>query len=156
MSILGSVPSKLAPLWMRRLKRGDSGGRPHDCRTAGGHQENGCSGSISPVQVMEKRSVKMPKPCRGSPMSAVHRGAATWPIAGRLTQQPLRGNQSEPVMQRPPAAVAAQLPSGGLGVSFLGARYGPPRAACRTLASWELPMCRIGALITYSQTSSSG
>lgn len=51
--------------------------------------------SVSPVQVMGKRSAARSQPGRASPMTAVlHTGAIPSRI-GRLTQQPLHGSQRE-------------------------------------------------------------
>lgn len=44
-------------------------------------------------------------------MTAVPRTIATRAVTRRQIEQPLRGNQREPTWQRPPAAVAALLPS---------------------------------------------
>jgi hypothetical protein len=57
-------------------------------------------------------SVKPRKQCRGGPMTAAPRTAATSPNALRQTEQLLRGNQREPSWLRPPRAVAAQPSSG--------------------------------------------
>lgn len=67
--------------------------------------------SKPPVQVIQLRSVQQPKPCRGGPMTAVPRTAATWPTELRLAERRLRDNQREPPWPCPLRATAAFRPS---------------------------------------------